>query len=103
MKYASFFVSLYDCGPCRHIGVVPLSSPTGHKIILLLGSLENLENREIVDLVAIGAEFVCLASDGTAHEWNSYEPFEKRLTGVALEVIVSCYSNHLMILEPIAW
>lgn len=35
----------------------------------------SLEGKIVLDLMAIGADFVALTADGVVHEWNCYAPY----------------------------
>lgn len=55
----------------------------------------------VVDLMAVGAEFVALSSDGIVHEWNSYSPY---LNGfLQPERVVPSSTVRPMIPEPVEW
>lgn len=35
----------------------------------------SIAGKNVIDLVALGADFVALTSDGVVHEWNNYAPY----------------------------
>lgn len=76
----------------RYVGV---GSHSARRCCQVGGSLKG---RAVVDLMAVGAEFLALTSDGIVHEWNSYAPYLQHPS-----LVVPSSATRPNIPEPIEW
>lgn len=62
-----------------------------------------MKNRIVIQIMGIGAEFIALTSDGVIHEWNCYDPYKQRLTGINPDLIVPCHLDRPSLIVPVEW